>query len=73
MAYGHAERNLALVRQLNAETRKLLGSLDQLDTEQSAWLQEVTSPGRQAVYQDRPEAATASLARCGSRPSSTPP
>ena len=27
MAYGHAERNLALIRRLEAETRKLLGSL----------------------------------------------
>ncbi len=46
MAYGHAERNLAPIRQLEAETRKLLGSLDQPDPEQSAWLQEITSPGR---------------------------
>ena len=28
MAYGHAERNLALLRQLEAETRQLLASLD---------------------------------------------
>jgi hypothetical protein len=42
MAYGHAERNLALLRQLEAETRHLLDSLDQPDPEQSAWLQEVT-------------------------------
>jgi hypothetical protein len=60
MAYGHAERNLALIRQLEAETRKLLGSLDQLDLEQSAWLQEITSPGRQAVHPDRHDTATAS-------------
>jgi hypothetical protein len=60
MAYGHAERNLAEIRQLEAETRKLLGSLDQLDPEQSAWLQEVISPGRRAVHQDRLETATAS-------------
>jgi hypothetical protein len=46
MAYGHAERNLALVRQLEAETRQLLESLDRLDPEQSAWLQEVTRPHR---------------------------
>jgi len=45
MAYGHAERNLAIVRQLEAETRQLLESLDQPDPEQSAWLQEVTSRG----------------------------
>ncbi len=36
MAYGHAERNLALIRQLEAETRQLLESLDQPDPEQSA-------------------------------------
>jgi hypothetical protein len=42
MAYGHAERNLALLRQLEAETRQLLESLeslDQPDPEQSARLQ----------------------------------
>jgi aryl-alcohol dehydrogenase-like predicted oxidoreductase len=46
MAYGHAERNLALLRQLEAETGQLLESLDRLDPEQSAWLQEVTRPHR---------------------------
>ncbi len=45
MAYGHAERNLAVLRQLEVETRQLLESLDQLDPEQSAWLQEVTGGG----------------------------
>jgi len=40
MAYGHAERNLILIRQLEAETRQLLERLDQPDAEQSAWLQE---------------------------------
>jgi hypothetical protein len=45
MAYGHAERNLALLRQLEAETRQLLASLDQPDPEQPAWLQEVTGRG----------------------------
>jgi hypothetical protein len=45
MAYGHAERNLALLRQLEAETHQLLESLNQPDPEQSAWLQEVTSRG----------------------------
>ncbi len=45
MAYGHAERNLALLRQLEAETRQLLETLDQPDPEQSAWLREVTSTG----------------------------
>ena len=45
MAYGHAERNLALLRRLEAETQQLLENLSQSDPEQSAWLQEVTSRG----------------------------
>jgi hypothetical protein len=40
MAYGHAERNLALIRQLEAETRQLLDSLDHPDQEQAASLGE---------------------------------
>jgi hypothetical protein len=40
MAYGHAERNLVLIRQLEAETRRFLASLDQPDAEQSAFLQD---------------------------------
>jgi hypothetical protein len=59
MGYGHAERNLALIRQLEAETRDLLETLVQPDPEQSAWLQEVASPERRAVHQRRPETATA--------------
>jgi hypothetical protein len=43
MAYGHAERNLALIRQLEAETRQLLASATQPDPEQSAWLREASS------------------------------
>jgi hypothetical protein len=39
MTYGHAERNLALIRQLEAETRQL-ENLEQPDAEQSAWLQD---------------------------------
>jgi hypothetical protein len=42
MAYGHAERTLAAIRLLEAETRQLLGGLPVLDREQSQWLQEVT-------------------------------
>jgi hypothetical protein len=58
MAYGHAERNLALIRQLEAETRKLLTSLDQPDPEQLAWLQEADplpgSPGQ--IFTHAPQA-----------------
>jgi hypothetical protein len=48
MAYGHAERNLALIHQLEAETMNLLGSLEQPDSEQPAWLQEIIRPDKQA-------------------------
>ena len=40
MSYGHAERNLSLIRQLEAETSRMLASLDQPIPEQPAWLQE---------------------------------
>lgn len=36
MSYGHAERNLALIRQLEAETGQLLGKLIHPDQEQLA-------------------------------------
>jgi hypothetical protein len=45
MAYGHAERTLAAIRKLDAETTQLLGTMTQLDLEQSAWLKETASPG----------------------------
>lgn len=38
MAYGHAERTLAAIRLLEAETRQLLDGLPALDREQSQWL-----------------------------------
>jgi hypothetical protein len=41
MACGHAQRNLAFLRQIEAETMQLLESLDRPDAEQSAWLQAV--------------------------------
>ena len=34
MSYGHAARNLALIRQLEAETRQLLDSLSRSEQEQ---------------------------------------
>jgi hypothetical protein len=34
MSYGHAERNLALIRQLEAETRQLFDSLSRSEQEQ---------------------------------------
>ena len=43
MSYGHAERNLVAIRQLEAETRELLLGLDELDPEQAQWLK-ATAP-----------------------------
>jgi hypothetical protein len=40
MAYGHAERTLAAIRLLEAETRELLSSQDQLDPEHAQWLRD---------------------------------
>jgi hypothetical protein len=38
MAYGHAERTLATIRLLEAETRDLLSRQERLDPEQAEWL-----------------------------------
>ena len=48
MAYGHAERALAAIQALEAETAELLRSLPQLDAEQSSWLEQIRGAGRQA-------------------------
>jgi hypothetical protein len=40
MAYGHAERTLATIRLLEAETRELLLRQEHLDPEQERWLRE---------------------------------
>jgi len=40
MAYGHAERTLAAIRLLEAETRELLAGQEHLDPEQAEWLRE---------------------------------
>jgi hypothetical protein len=38
MTYGHAERTLATIRLLEAETRELLSRHEHLDPEQAQWL-----------------------------------
>jgi hypothetical protein len=40
MTYGHAERALATIRLLEAETRELLARQKHLDLEQAEWLHE---------------------------------
>jgi hypothetical protein len=62
MAYGHAERNLAVIRQLEAETVQLLDGLDELDPEQSAWLHEITRSGGLSARRCRPTAVAAAQA-----------
>jgi hypothetical protein len=65
MAYGHAERNLALIRLLEGETWQLLTGLSQPDPEQSAWLQEIISR-RQAGGKPDPGADGTEARRGGS-------
>ncbi len=38
MAYGHAERTLAAIRLLEAETRELLSRHEGLDPQEAEWL-----------------------------------
>jgi len=40
MAYGHAERTLAAIRLLEAETRELLSRREHLDPDHAQWLRE---------------------------------
>jgi hypothetical protein len=47
MAYGHAERNLAVIRRLEAETEELLRSLEQLVPDQRAWPEDSLRPTSQ--------------------------
>ena len=41
MAYSHAERTLAAIRCLEAETAELLSARDHLDPDEEQWIQEV--------------------------------
>jgi len=43
MSYGHAERNLAAVRLLCAETIRLLANRQVLSPDEKQWLDEVTA------------------------------
>jgi hypothetical protein len=47
MAYGHAERNLAAIRRLEAETEELLSSLPQSGSGQSRWLRRTAKASSQ--------------------------
>jgi hypothetical protein len=49
MTYGHAERTLATIRLLGAETMQLLNSEDHLDPEQERWLREAAESASRRV------------------------
>jgi hypothetical protein len=49
MAHGHAERTLAAIRLLEAETRDLLGSMARLDSEQRQWLRDAADAASQRL------------------------
>jgi hypothetical protein len=54
MAYGHAERNLAAIRRLEAETEELLSSLLQSGAGQSCWLRQPAKAGSQHTNASAP-------------------
>jgi hypothetical protein len=55
MSYGHAERNLATVRSLRAETIRLLAGRQELTPDEKQWLAEVahTDPEEAATHDIR--------------------
>jgi len=71
MAYGHAERTLAAIRCLEAETAELLSARDHLDPDEEQWLQEVlpraaTDGGSPQRHGRQPSAVRqAGRGRCG--------
>jgi len=53
MAYGHAERTLATIRRLEAETRALLADREHLDPDQAEWLRDATEPASRCLRPGR--------------------
>jgi transcriptional antiterminator Rof (Rho-off) len=53
MAYGHAERTLATIRLLEAETRELLARQEHLDPEQAEWLRQAAESASRRLRADR--------------------
>lgn len=43
MSYGHAQRNLATIEQLNLDTAELLRAREDLTEEQKRWIAEVNA------------------------------
>jgi hypothetical protein len=61
MAYGHAERNLAAIRRLEAETEELLSSLPQSGSGQPRWLQQTAKANSQQPGASAPGSRAASM------------
>jgi len=55
MAYGHAERTLAAIRLLEAETRELLERSVDLDAEHSRWLYDAAESASRRLRAARAE------------------
>jgi hypothetical protein len=55
MTYGHAERTLATIRLLEAETRDLLCRREQLDPEHAQWLCEAAESASRRLSPVAPE------------------
>jgi len=70
MAYGHAERTLAAIRLLEAETRELLSSPARLDPEHRQWLQDAADTAAQRL-QPAGEPAADDRAAAGGQASPT--
>ena len=50
MAYGHAERTLAAIRLLEAETRDLLSRQEHLEPEHAEWLREAAESAARRLH-----------------------
>ena len=50
MPYGHAERTLATIRLLEAETRELLSRRECLTPEQAQWLRETADSAARRLH-----------------------
>ena len=57
MSYGHAERTLATIRLLEAETREPLNGLEQLDPEHELWLRNAAESAAQRLGRSVPRGA----------------
>jgi hypothetical protein len=55
MAYGHAERTLATIRLLEAETRDLLAGREHLNPEQAEWLRDTAESASGPVRRQHPQ------------------